>query len=88
MFWFCARIFCPWVLTVVQTKVGGAHKIWRVYLHGIQLSVVKLGWMSEVVFRRLLEEISEPADEASAGFSASFGLDFVWKNPSTKGGRR
>ena len=61
---------------------------WRVYLHGIQLSVVKLDWMSEVVFRRLAEMINEPADEASAGFSASFGLDFVWKNPSTKGGRR
>ena len=61
---------------------------WRVYLHGIQLSVVKLGWMSEVVFRRLAEMINEPADEVSAGFLASFGLDSVWKNPSTKGGRQ
>ena len=63
-------------------------KKWRVYLHGIQLSVVKLGWMGEGVFRRLVDMINEPADEVSAGFSASFGLDFVWKRPSPKGGRR
>ena len=26
--------------------------------------------------------INEPADKTSAGFSASFGLDFVWKKSS------
>ncbi|MCD6214916.1 MAG: hypothetical protein J7J46_08085, partial [Candidatus Desulfofervidus sp.] len=61
---------------------------WRVYLHGIQLSVVKLSWMSRVIFRSLLNGISQPADAASAGFSASFGLDFVWKKQFPKGGRR
>jgi len=35
--------------------------------------------MSEVVFRELVGRINEPADEVSAGFSASLGLDFVWK---------
>ena len=61
---------------------------WRFYLHGIQLSVVKLGRMSEVVFMRLAKGINELADEAFAGFLASFGLDFVWKKSSPKGGRR
>jgi len=40
--------------------------------------------MREVVFRRLAEMINEPADKISAGFSASFGLDFVWKKTVPK----
>jgi len=40
--------------------------------------------MREVGFRRLAEMINEPADKTSACFSASFGLDFVWKNPVPK----
>jgi len=52
---------------------------WRVYLYGIQLSVAKLGWISGVIFRSLVNRITEPADATSAGFSVSFGLDFVWE---------
>ncbi len=47
-----------------------------------------MGWMGEDVFRELVGMINEPADEMSAGFSASFGLDFVWNKPFPKGGRR
>ena len=36
--------------------------------------------MSRVVFWSLANSITEPADGASAGSSASFGLDFVWEN--------
>jgi len=35
--------------------------------------------VEEVVFRGLVGRINEPADEVSVGFSASFGLDFVWR---------
>ena len=40
--------------------------------------------MSKVVFRGLASRINDPANEVSAGFSVSFGLDFVWRNHRQK----